>query len=66
MAKFEYESAVPFECLNCRKEITGIRDVNGMTKVKCPYCGAVTVSRVVSRRHMTFDLFAPEGQVIRQ
>lgn len=64
MPKFEYEKPVSFVCLNCHKEIIGIRDVNGLTKVRCPHCGTVTVSRVMSRRHVTYDIYAPDGQVL--
>ena len=66
MSKFEYEKPVPFVCLNCHEEIIGIRDVNGVTKVKCPHCGTVTVSRVMSRRHVSLDVYAPEGPAILQ
>lgn len=64
MSKFDYEKPVFYMCLNCIKKIIGIRDVNGMTKVKCPHCGTVTVSHVMSRRHVTYDVYAPEGQTI--
>ena len=64
MPKFEYEKPIPFVCYNCHKTITGIRDVNGLTKVKCPCCGTITVSKAMSRRHVKLDIFAPEGQVI--
>ena len=66
MPKFEYEKPVPYVCLNYHNRIIGIRDVNGLTKVKCPHCGTVTVSRVISRRHVQMDVYAPEGQTIMQ
>lgn len=66
MPKFSYEKPVPFVCVNCHQKIIGIRDVNGMTKVKCPHCGTVTISRVMSRRHVAYDVYAPEGQTIMQ
>lgn len=62
--QFSYEKAVPFECPNCRIKITAIRDRNGKMRVKCPHCGTVTVSQVMSRRHVHADIYAPEGQSI--
>lgn len=64
MPKFDYEEPMPYVCLNCYNKIIGIRDAKGMTKVKCPHCGTVTVSRVMSRRHVSFDVYAPKGQVL--
>ena len=66
MPKFSYEKTVPFVCVNCHEKIIGIRDVNGRTKVKCPHCGTVTVSQVMSRRHIHMDVYAPQGQTIMQ
>jgi len=66
MAKFDYEKPVPFVCVNCHQKTIGIRDINGLTKVKCPHCGTVTISRVMSRRHVSLDVYAPEGQTIMQ
>ena len=66
MLKFDSEKPVSHICLNCEKRIIGIRGVNGITKVKCPNCGTVTVSEVMSRRHVSYDVYAPEGQVLMQ
>lgn len=66
MPKFSYEKPVPFVCVNCHQKTIGIRDINGLTKVKCPHCGTVTISRVMSRRHVLLDVYAPEGQTIMQ
>lgn len=60
MLKFEQSASCV--CVQCRKVIEGKRDSSGKTKVKCPYCGTVTVSRVVGRRHVQFDVYAPQGQ----
>ena len=66
MPKFDYGKPVSYVCLNCHKKVIGIRDVHGVTKVRCPHCGTVTVSRVMSRRHIVCDVYAPEGQAIMQ
>lgn len=49
-------------CLNCHSMINAWRDEEGLTKSKCPRCGTVTVSKVMSRRHVQYDVFAPSGQ----
>lgn len=64
MSKFGCEKSVPFVCVNCHTEIEGIKDENGKTKVKCPYCGTVTVSQIKSRRHIQIDVYAPQGQSV--
>ncbi len=51
-------------CINCQCMIDAWRDETGLTKSKCPKCGSVTVSRVMSRRHMQLDMYAPKGQQI--
>lgn len=62
--EFDYEKPVLHICLNCHKEITGIRGVNGRTKIRCPNCGTVTISQTISRRHINMDIYAPKGQSI--
>lgn len=59
------DKATPVEiiCNNCFNRMMGIR-INGITKVKCPRCGAVLVSKVMSRRHIQTDTYAPRGQQI--
>ncbi len=66
MSNFGYEKAVPVICINCGKRVSGIRELNGVTKVKCPHCGTVMVSKAVSRRHIVCDVYAPEGQLLMQ
>lgn len=62
--EFDYEKPVLHICLNCRREITGIRDLTGRTKIRCPHCGTVTISQAMSRRHISVDIYAPKGQSI--
>ena len=51
-------------CHNCHLVQTAWQDENGVTKYQCPKCGAVSVSRIMSRRHVTLDIYAPKGQVV--
>lgn len=54
--------AVKVVCNNCLRQTIGYRDENGMIKYQCPRCGAVNISKVMGRRHIQFDLYAPSGQ----
>ena len=49
-------------CCNCHSETIGFQDETGMTRIQCKKCGTVTVSRVMSRRHVQLDVYAPKGQ----
>lgn len=51
-------------CLNCYYETCCLREEDGFSKLKCPYCGAVTMIRSISRRHVQIDVYAPKGQKI--
>ena len=53
---------VTFICVNCKSTIRGIQDSEGRTKIKCTKCGTVTVSKIMSRRHIQMDIYAPQGQ----
>ncbi len=65
MAELELkEKAVKVVCNSCFREIFGFRDVSGVIKFKCPKCGTMTVSKVMSRRHVQIDMYAPQGQVV--
>ena len=50
-------------CNNCYTKLIGWQDSNGLTKVTCHVCGTVTVSKLMSRRHVQLDIYAPKGQV---
>ncbi len=58
------EKAVRVHGLNCHNEVVGIQDETGKTKIHCPKCGAITISKVMGRRHIRVDIFAPQGQEI--
>lgn len=49
-------------CNNCGNVVTGVRDESGAMKVQCSRCGTLIVSRIVGRRHVRMDVFAPQGQ----
>jgi len=51
-------------CLNCHRNIVGWQDAKGVAKCTCPYCGTVTVTKVLGRKHMRYDVYAPSGQVL--
>lgn len=57
---------VEAECPNCHHRIIVWRDAEGKAKWVCPRCKAKTVSKVISRRHVQMDIFAPEGEVLIQ
>lgn len=55
---------VKIHCLNCNNDVIGIQDDKGLTKIKCPKCGSVTISRIMGRRHVRVDIYAPKGEEI--
>lgn len=54
--------AVRVVCNNCFQQTIGIRDETGVIKYRCSHCGALTVSKVMGRRHVQYDMYAPQGQ----
>lgn len=50
------------ECPNCHKKILVWEDVNGVSKWVCQRCGTMTVSKLITRRHLQMDIYAPNGQ----
>lgn len=59
-------SPVVAECFNCHHKQIALRTKDGTTKMKCEYCGAVSISKIKSRRHLQLDIYAPKGQVLLQ
>lgn len=57
---------VEMECPNCHHKTVVWRDSEGRAKWVCPRCRATTVSKVMSRRHVQLDIYAPEGEVLVQ
>lgn len=57
---------VETECPNCHHKIIVWRDAEGKAKWVCPRCKTMTASKVMSRRHVQMDIFAPEGEVLIQ
>ena len=66
MQKTENSKAVAFVCLNCKTTNVGWQGSDGLTRVKCEKCGAVTVSKVMSRRHVQFEVYLPKGKSLRE
>lgn len=58
--------AVKVICNNCKEETYGLQDEQGVTRIQCAKCGTVTVSKIMSRRHVQLNIFAPKGQVLLQ
>lgn len=56
------EKPIVVVCNNCFKQTIGIRDETGLIKFQCSKCGCVTVSKVIGRRHVQTDIYAPKGQ----
>ncbi len=58
--------AKPIECYcrNCGQLHYGYRTPNGLAKLRCPKCGAVSVSKLKSRRHEQVDFYPPNDQII--
>ena len=51
-------------CLNCKHEHLCYADSNGEVKFKCSVCGTKTDYKIVSRRHVQVDVYAPKGQTL--
>lgn len=58
------ERMVKVICNNCFRSEYGVRDATGLIKFQCPYCGTVSVSKAMSRRHVQIDIYAPKGQTL--
>lgn len=58
--------AVRVVCNNCFQQTIGIRDETGVIKYRCSRCGALTVSKVMGRRHVQYDMYAPQGQELNE
>ena len=54
--------AIKVVCSNCFQQTTVYRDENGMIKFQCSRCGAKSISKVMSRRHVQLDIYAPSSQ----
>jgi len=51
-------------CRNCGQVILGFRDAEGYLRLTCPKCKAVSISKIMSRRHEVVQEYAPPGQII--
>lgn len=51
-------------CHNCKADIVAYKDEKGTMKYMCRRCGAVNISKPISRRKIKIELIAPQNQVI--
>ena len=51
-------------CNNCFHQLEAWKTPDGLIKKKCPYCGAVSITKQKSRRVVGIEVHAPEGQVV--
>ena len=51
-------------CHNCHYETYVLRDECGFAEMQCPCCGAKITMKMISRRHVQIDVYAPKGQVV--
>ena len=49
-------------CNNCFGKVEGYRNETGLIRFQCGKCGTTMVSKVIGRRHVQLDVYAPQGQ----
>lgn len=49
-------------CQNCETKHIDFPDENGEVKIHCNNCGATTHYKIMGRRHIRLDVYAPAGQ----
>lgn len=54
--------AVRVICNNCFQQTIGFGMKPEWLNTGVPGCGALTVSKVMGRRHVQYDMYAPQGQ----
>jgi ribosomal protein S27E len=52
-------------CQNCITIHEVWLNENGESKIKCQVCGSTIVVKIMSRRHIKIDIFAPERQQLK-
>ena len=50
-------------CPNCGKFLTGYQNSEGLIRIDCSRCHALSVRKNMSRRHTRIDLYPPNGKV---
>ena len=55
-------SLLSWYCPNCGNLLRGFQSTDGTIRVKCDKCLAVSVRKIMSRRHNRFDVFPKEGE----
>ncbi len=51
-------------CHNCKKDVIAYRDEKGASKYLCRHCGAVNVSKKMTRRMIRIEVIAPPGEEV--
>lgn len=51
-------------CNNCFHQLEAWKTPDGLIKKKCPYCGAVSITKKKNRRVTVIEMHAPEGQEV--
>ena len=51
-------------CNNCFHPLEAWKTPDGLIKKKCPFCGAVSVTKQKSRRVVQIEMIAPVGQEV--
>lgn len=60
----KWDKPIACYCRNCGQLHYGYRTSEGLAKLQCPKCGAVSVSKLMGRRHEQVDFYPPRGQEI--
>lgn len=61
--RYNYTSVV-IVCNNCFHQLEAWKTPDGLIKKKCPYCGAVSITKKKNRRVTVIEMHAPEGQEV--
>ncbi len=62
MKENEFGTNYYWYCPNCGTMSRGYHDTAGRIKIECPKCHAVTLQRVMGRRHTRLDVYPPDGE----
>ena len=44
-------------CWHCGEKLIGYKNNKNIVKIRCPKCGATTVSKKINRRHERLDIY---------
>lgn len=63
--KNDWDKPVECYCRNCGSYQHGFRTADGLAKLRCPKCGAVSVGVMMGRRHEQVDFYPPPEHVFK-